>query len=52
MQKVYVSDEEKEKIMDKLNKDTEVRNEEIHTDIVFSHSILVDLSSLCSFWCV
>lgn len=25
MQKVYVSDEEKEKIMDKLNRDTEVR---------------------------
>ncbi len=26
MQKVYVSDEEKEKIVDKLSRDTEVRN--------------------------
>lgn len=39
MQKVYVSDEEKEKIMDKLNRDIEVRNEEMHADIFFSDMI-------------
>lgn len=32
MQKVYMSEEEKEKIMDKLNRDTEVREESVRNE--------------------
>lgn len=50
MQKVYVSDEEKEKIMEKISRDIEVRKSTavaVFPDILCAH-----VSSLCSFWCV